>query len=48
VWCVVLTCLFALQVHASSFGTARQSKMAWHREAFHRLGVQDIAEFGSD
>jgi hypothetical protein len=23
-------------------------EMAWHRETFHRLGVQDFTEFSSD
>jgi hypothetical protein len=29
--------LFILQIHD-----------AWHREALHRLGVQDVPEFNSD
>jgi hypothetical protein len=41
-------CLFVLQVHASSFGISWQGEMLWHKEAFHRLGVQDVAQFNSD
>jgi hypothetical protein len=41
--------LFILQIHASSFGAGWWGEMvAQHREAFHRLGVQDVAEFYSD
>jgi hypothetical protein len=39
--------LFVLQVDRSRFGTSWWGEMAWHREAFHRLGVQDVAEFDS-
>jgi hypothetical protein len=40
--------LFILQILASSFETSWQGEMAWCREAFHGLGVQDVAEIDSD
>jgi hypothetical protein len=46
--------LFVLQIHISSFGTGWQGEMCallsalGCREAFHRLGVQDVAELDSD
>jgi hypothetical protein len=47
--------LFILQFHASSFGAGWKGEIvllffssAWHRESFHRLGVQDVTEFDSD
>jgi hypothetical protein len=49
------THLFLLQIHVSSFGASQQGEMMplfsvphLHREAFHRLGVQDVTEFDSD
>jgi hypothetical protein len=46
--------LFILKIHASSFGTDWRGEMthfffsvAWCREGFHGLGVQDVAEFDS-
>jgi hypothetical protein len=42
------THLFVLQLHPSSFETGWWGEMALCREAFHGLGVQDIAEFDSD
>jgi hypothetical protein len=55
--CVVCDAhLFLLQLHTGSFGVAGGEKwlclffssVAWHREAFHRLGVQNVTEFDSD
>jgi hypothetical protein len=40
--------LFVLQIHTSSFEINWQREMAMHREVFHGLGVQDVAEFDSD
>jgi hypothetical protein len=46
--------LLILQIHTSSFGSSLWGEMvyhfsmAWHREAFHGLGVQDVAEFNSN
>jgi hypothetical protein len=47
--------LFLLQFHAGSFGSGWWGEMAlifffgvvWHREVFHRLGVQDDTGFDS-
>jgi hypothetical protein len=50
--CGACCSLYILQVSASSFGEekwlATFLSAAGHREAFHRLGVQDVAEFVSD
>jgi hypothetical protein len=47
--CVVYDAhLFILQIHINSFATGWWREMAGHREAFHRLGVQDITEYNSD
>jgi hypothetical protein len=47
--------LFVLQIRVSSFGASSWGEMVplflsavWHKEAFHGLGVQDVAEFDSD
>jgi hypothetical protein len=47
--------LFILQGYTAALEPARQEKrcatflsMAGPREVFHRLGVQDVAEFDSD
>jgi hypothetical protein len=40
--------LFVLQIHASSFGTSWQGEMAWHKEVFYGLMVQDVTEFDFD
>jgi hypothetical protein len=40
--------LFFLQIHTSSFEANWQGVMAWHREAFHMLGVHDVTDFDSD
>jgi hypothetical protein len=49
------THLFVLQFHTNSFGADWQGEVVllffnvvWHREAFHGLVVQDVAEFDSD
>jgi hypothetical protein len=50
VWCMMLTCDFCSFIQAG-LETAVGEKWhcwAWHRETFHRLGVQDIAGFDSD
>jgi hypothetical protein len=46
--------LFLLQFHTGSFGARWQGRngaaflsMAWCRQAFHGLGVQDVTEFDS-
>jgi hypothetical protein len=40
---------FLLQFYAGSFGASWWGKMVvCHREAFHGVGVQDVAEFDSD
>jgi hypothetical protein len=44
---VLIAHLFILQIHASTFGTDWQGEILWHRESFHRLGVQDVTEFDS-
>jgi hypothetical protein len=46
--------LFILQFHASNSGASGGEKwsaffsVVWHREAFHGLEVQDVAEFDSN
>jgi hypothetical protein len=45
--------LFLLQIYTSSFELVGRNGIAFlstvkHREAFHGLGVQDVAEFNSD
>jgi hypothetical protein len=47
--------LFVLQFHTCSFGAGWWGEKAllffsavWHSEAFHGLGVQDVADFDSD
>jgi hypothetical protein len=48
------THLFILQLHTSIFGAGWRGEMVplflvWQcREAFHQIGVQDVAEFDSD
>jgi hypothetical protein len=39
---------FVLQTHASNFETGWQAEMVQHKEAFHWLRVQDVAELNPD
>jgi hypothetical protein len=52
-WCVMIICSFCSLTQATLEPTLGRDGyavfgVAWHRETFHRLGVQDVTKFDSD